>query len=204
MGCLVERTPVGPQVIHAPIARTNLDIAQPTDILLDIKSRPVFPSHSPADTNCRSGAKMQQPISTIGLVLYGFLTWLVPFAVSVLMMTRDGQPVLPIGTFKSLTIVVGSAVGAWLLVRVFRRRPIYKPAGLVVGLLWIGINIGLDLLILLPMTKMSLPDYFGDIALRYLVIPIMAPPPQESADQVGRRGPTAGSPLAFGAAPWTG
>ncbi|MFM9887285.1 MAG: hypothetical protein ACKVQT_30020 [Burkholderiales bacterium] len=117
---------------------------------------------------------MQQPISTIGLVLYGFLTWLVPFAVSVPLMGRDGQPVLPIGAFKSLMIVIGSAVGAWLLVRVFRRRPVFKPAGAVVGVLWIGINIGLDLLILLPMTKMSLPDYFGEIALRYLVIPIMA------------------------------
>lgn len=58
--------------------------------------------------------------------------------------------------------------------RVFRQRPAFKRAGLIVGLLWMGINVGLDLLILVPLTKMSLPDYFGDIALRYLVIPTMA------------------------------
>jgi hypothetical protein len=76
--------------------------------------------------------------------------------------------------FKSVMIVIGSAVGAWLLVRVFRQRPSLTHPGLVVGLLWLAINVGLDLLILVPMTKISLPDYFGEIALRYLVIPIMA------------------------------
>ena len=115
-----------------------------------------------------------KPISMIKLVLYGFLTWLIPFVVSVPLMGRDGQPLLPIGIFKSLMIVVGSAAGAWLLVRVFGQRPAFKHAGLVVGLLWFGVNVGLDLLILLPLTKMSLPDYLGDIGLRYLVIPIMA------------------------------
>jgi hypothetical protein len=110
----------------------------------------------------------------IQLFLYGFLTWLIPFVVAVPMMDRDGQPVLPIGVFKSLMIVVGTAVGAWLLVRVFRRLPAFKSAGAVVGLLWLGINVGLDLLVLLPMTRMSVPDYFGEIGLRYLLIPIMS------------------------------
>ena len=115
-----------------------------------------------------------KPISTIRLLWYGFLTWLIPFVFSVPLIGVDGQPILPSGTFKSLMIVVGSVVGAWLLVRVFRQRPAFKRAGLTVGLLWMGINVGLDLLILVPLTKMSLPNYFGDIALRYLVIPTMA------------------------------
>lgn len=115
-----------------------------------------------------------KPISTIKLFLYGFLTWLIPFVVSMPLMGKDGQPILPTGLFKSLMIVVGSAVGAWLLVRVFRQRPAFKHAGLIVGLLWFCINVSLDMLILVPLTKMSLPDYVGEIALRYLVIPIMA------------------------------
>jgi len=114
------------------------------------------------------------PISTIKLLLFGFLTWLIPFVASVPLMGRDGQPILPAGMFKSLMIIIGSAVGAWLLVRVFRRRPLFRHPGLVVGVLWLAINVGLDLLILVPLTKMSLPDYAGEIALRYLVIPIMA------------------------------
>jgi hypothetical protein len=51
---------------------------------------------------------------------------------------------------------------------------VVQASGLVVGLLWLAINVGLDLLILVPLTKMSLPDYASEIALRYLVVPIMA------------------------------
>ena len=65
------------------------------------------------------------PISTIKF-LFGFLTWLIPFVVSVPLVGSDGQPVLPTGMFKSLMIVIGSAVGAWLLVRVFRQRPSFR------------------------------------------------------------------------------
>ncbi len=114
------------------------------------------------------------PISTARAVLYGLLTWLIPFAVSVPFYGRDGKTVIPTGIFKSLMIVVGSAAGAWLLVRVFRRRPASPWAGLAIGLLWLGINLVLDLLILVPLAKMSLLSYFGEIGLRYLVIPIMS------------------------------
>lgn len=114
------------------------------------------------------------PISTSKLLLFGFLTWLVPFVVSVPLVGRDGQPVLPTGLFKSLMIVIGSAVGAWLLVRVFRQPPTFRHPGLVVGLLWLGINVALDLLILVPLTNMSLLNYASEIGLRYLVIPIIA------------------------------
>ena len=113
-------------------------------------------------------------MSLIKVLLFGFLTWLIPFVVSLPLVGRDGQPILPTGVFKSLMIVIGSAVGAWLLVGVFRQRPSFRHPGLVVGLLWLAINVGLDLLILVPLTKMSLWDYAGEIALRYLVIPIMA------------------------------
>jgi uncharacterized membrane protein YpjA len=114
------------------------------------------------------------PISLRKVTLYGVVSWVVPFAVGAILIGRNGQPRIPIGVFKSLMIVVGSAVGAWLLVRVFRRRPAFKHPGLVVGFIWLGINIVLDLLILVPLARMNLSDYFGEIALRYLVIPIMA------------------------------
>jgi len=128
------------------------------------------------------------PISTIKLLLFGFLTWLIPFVVSVPLVGRDGQSILPTGMFKSLMIVIGSAVGAWLLVRVFRQRPSFGHPGLVVGLLWLAINVGLDLLILVPLTKMRLPDYAGEIALRYLVIPIMAVAIDRAAATAGDAG----------------
>ncbi len=115
-----------------------------------------------------------QPISNVNLFLFGLLTWIIPFAASIPLIGKDGQPIVPQGVFKSLMIVIGSAVGAWLLVLVFRQRPTCRYPSLVVGLLWLAINIGFDLLILVPLTGMNLTDYAGEIALRYLAIPIMA------------------------------
>lgn len=108
------------------------------------------------------------------LALYGVYTWLIPFVTSIPFYSPQGTPVLPLGLFKSLMLVVGSATGAWLLVRTFRRWPSLRHAGWFVGILWLGINVGLDLLILVPFSKMSLPDCFSEIGLRYLVIPIMS------------------------------
>ena len=116
----------------------------------------------------------RRPISRAKIVFFGILTWLIPFVAAVPLVGRDGQPVLPTGTFKSLMIVIGSAVGGWLLMRVLRQQPPFRHPGVVVGLLWLAINVGMDLLVLIPMTQMRLSDYFGEIALRYLVIPIMA------------------------------
>lgn len=138
------------------------------------------------------------PMSTGKVILYGLLTWAIPFAVSVPLMGRDGRPVVPVGVFKSTMVVVGSAVGAWLLVQVLRRRPAYKSAGLIVGLIWLWINLGLDLLVLVPLAGMSWPDYFGEIGLRYLVIPIMGVAIDAAAGPVadGRGQPAGPDPAA--------
>lgn len=105
---------------------------------------------------------------------YGAMTWLVPFVVAISLVGRDGQPWIPVDLFKSLMVVVGAAVGAWGLVRVFRLRPRWGQAGLRVGLLWLAINVGLDLLVLVPMTGLTLSAYVMQIGVRYLTIPIMA------------------------------
>jgi len=115
-----------------------------------------------------------QPVSMPRLAAYGVLTWLVPFLVSIPFVGPDGTPRIPEEIFKSIMIVVGSGVGAWLLVAVFRRRPHFGHAGLVVGALWLVINLALDVAILLPLSGMRLGTYVGDIALRYLVIVFMA------------------------------
>lgn len=52
-------------------------------------------------------------------ILYGFLSWLIPFVVSVLLYTRDGKPVVEILFFKSIMVVVGSVSAAVLLVCYF-------------------------------------------------------------------------------------
>ena len=108
-------------------------------------------------------------------ILYGFLAWLIPFVVSFFFYTREGELTINIFLFKSIMIVVGSFSAAFLLVSYFKKiNAEYFKEGIIVGLTWFGINIILDLLILIPMSGMSIPDYFAQIGIRYLVIPAMS------------------------------
>jgi len=108
-------------------------------------------------------------------ILYGFLAWLIPFVASFFFYTREGELTINIFLFKSIMIVVGSFSAAFLLVSYFKKiNAEYFKEGIIVGLTWFGINIILDLLILIPMSGMSIPDYFAQIGIRYLVIPAMS------------------------------
>jgi len=72
-------------------------------------------------------------------------------------------------------IVIGSFSAAFLLVSYFQKiNTSYFKEGIIVGLIWFGINILLDLLVLIPMSGMSIADYFTQIGLRCLVIPAMS------------------------------
>ena len=107
-------------------------------------------------------------------ILYGFLSWLIPFVVAVFFYTREGVLTIDIFLFKTIMILVGSISAAFLLVSYFKKIDSnYLKEGIVVGIVWFSINILLDLLVLIPMSGMSIADYVPQIGLRYLVIPVM-------------------------------
>lgn len=107
-------------------------------------------------------------------LLYGFLSWFIPFAASFLFYTREGGLTIDIFLFKSIMIVVGSIAASILLISYFKNiNADYLKEGMILGLTWFCINILLDLVVLLPMSGMSVPDYFAQIGLRYVVIPVM-------------------------------
>ena len=107
-------------------------------------------------------------------VLYGFLAWLIPFVASFFFYSKEGLTI-DIFLFKSIMIVVGSISAAILLVSYFKKiSAAYLKEGIIVGIVWFGINILLDLLILIPMSGMSIADYFTQIGIRYLVMPAMS------------------------------
>ena len=107
-------------------------------------------------------------------ILYGFLAWLIPFIASFLFYTREGGLTIDIFLFKSIMIVVGTFSAAILLVSYFKRvNADYLKEGAIVGLTWFGISILLDLVVLIPMSGMSIADYFAQIGIRYLAIPAM-------------------------------
>jgi len=109
------------------------------------------------------------------IVLFGFLTWVIPFVISFFFYTKEGQAAIDLFLFKSIMIVVGSITGATLLVIYFKKLTgNYLQEGILIGTAWFLINIILDILVLLPMSKMPLGMYFSTIGLRYLIIPVMS------------------------------
>lgn len=105
--------------------------------------------------------------------IFGLLTWVIPFVVAMFFYTREGQLTINATTFKTIMIVVGAATGAFLLVLYFKKlEKNLLVEGMIIGILWFVINIILDLLILVPMSKMAVGTYFLHIGLRYLIIPI--------------------------------
>ena len=108
------------------------------------------------------------------IILYGFLTWLIPFVAAFFFYNPKGELTVDIFLFKSIMIVVGSISAAILLVIYFKHvTGNFQREGIRLGIFWFVLNILLDMIILIPMSGMSLPDYFAQIGLRYIVIPVM-------------------------------
>lgn len=108
-------------------------------------------------------------------IFFGILTWLIPFVVSFFFFNMSGELTIDKFLFKSIMIVVGSLTACTLLILYFKHvNSDYIKTGFVLGGLWLFINWVLDLVVLIPMSGMSYNDYFAEIGLRYLVIPIMS------------------------------
>lgn len=107
-------------------------------------------------------------------IMLGLASWAIPFAVSFAFIDRTGQLQIPQPLFKSLMVVIGGGVGAALLVAAFRRVRPSVLSGLALGVLWLAINLALDIAVLVPMSGMTVSGYLQDIGLRYLLLPIVA------------------------------
>ena len=106
---------------------------------------------------------------------YGFLTWLVPFLTATPLVSPDGVPRIDIFLFKKIMLLVGTATGTYLLVRLLgREQSDAFSAGVKVGFAWLVINLGLDAVILLPISGMGAREYMQSIGLTYFTIPMIA------------------------------
>jgi hypothetical protein len=113
-------------------------------------------------------------VRTPSLAFLGILSWLIPFAAAFAFFGPGGKLMVPQPLFKSAMVVIGSTAGVYLLVRAFRRVQPGFSNGLMLGLYWLAINLVLDFLVLLPISKMKPIDYLMDIGVRYLALPIIA------------------------------
>lgn len=108
-------------------------------------------------------------------LLLGFLSWLIPFAVSFLFFKPGGELAVPYATFKSAIMVVGTITGCYLLLRYFKFVDSeFVRNGIIVGVSWFAINIVLDALFLIPIMKATFADYFMSIGLGYICIPAIS------------------------------
>jgi uncharacterized membrane protein YpjA len=104
--------------------------------------------------------------------LLGFLSWLVPFAVSFIVFPlKKSNPPLFI-TLMSLAVLVA---GGALLTRYFRNRPVSVREAVLVGALWFFMNLVFDYPMFAygPM-KMTAPRYYSEIGMSYLTFPALA------------------------------
>ena len=113
------------------------------------------------------------------------LTWLIPFAAAIPFYGPSGL-VIDQQLFKSIMIVIGSITAAILIIWCF--RPVennFMHEAIVTGIVWLLANWILDLIVLVGLLGMTLPDYAAQIGLRYLVIPAMVIAAGVVADEVG-------------------
>jgi hypothetical protein len=102
----------------------------------------------------------------------GFLSWLIPFAVSFMVfpLKRANAPLF--GTLMGLVVLV---TGGALLNRYFRDRAVSVHEAMLVGMVWFSMNLVLDYPMFFygPM-KMTAWGYSSEIGLGYLAIPAVA------------------------------
>ncbi len=104
-------------------------------------------------------------------LLFGFLIWLAAFAVAFIIfpLRESSRPL-----FESIMPVVVTSATAAVSVMYFRVvKKDYLREGILLGCLWLAINVVIDLPLMLsssPM-QMTLGQYVADIAVTYLVIP---------------------------------
>lgn len=105
-------------------------------------------------------------------IVFGFLVWAVPFAVSFLIFPiRQSNRIM----FESIMpVIVAGAVVIFALLYFKNAISVSVWEGLRLGLIWLAISFLVDLVMFSsgPM-KMSFRDYVADVGIVYLMIPII-------------------------------
>lgn len=108
-------------------------------------------------------------------IFFGFLVWLIPFAISFAFVSPSGELKIDKIFFKTIMIIAGTFIGVSLIVKYFKtvENNLLKE-GIFLGLSWLLINWILDFFVVIPMANISYPTYFTEIGLRYLNFPIIS------------------------------
>lgn len=102
----------------------------------------------------------------------GFLLWVIPFVISMVIFPIKSSDVQLFDSI--LAVVTVLFVTIFGIVYFMRMDTGYLREGVVIGILWLGISIVIDLL-MFSRGPMAMPflEYIKDIGLGYLVYPIV-------------------------------
>jgi len=105
-------------------------------------------------------------------LLLGLASWLIPFAISFLIfpLKKSNAPL-----FQTLMALIVLVTAGALFQLYFRRRTVSVHEALLVGFLWLAVNLMMDYPMFAygPM-KMQAWTYYSEIGLDYLTIPAYA------------------------------
>lgn len=110
----------------------------------------------------------------IKILGYGFLMWLLPFLVSLVIFPIK-LSMTPL--FESLMPVIISITLISLLILYFRGiETNFLKETVILGISWFLISICIDLILFLPPSpmQMSFTNYMMDIGITYIMIPVIA------------------------------
>lgn len=105
--------------------------------------------------------------------LFGFLVWLVPFAVAFLIypMHESNRPFFE--SIMPVAITLSVVLFTFLYFKNVEKD--MRGEGVKLGLIFLFMSLVIDLILFMPESPMhmSFPDYLADIGVTYLMIPVL-------------------------------
>ncbi len=104
------------------------------------------------------------------IVLFGFLVWLIPFAVSFFIYPIKTPMYSLFESIMSILIAVSAVIFSCLYFRSIETN--FVMEGVVTGIVWFVIAVVMDLLMFLPASPMHMgfTDYMMAVGVKYLII----------------------------------
>jgi hypothetical protein len=109
------------------------------------------------------------------VMMFGLISWLVPYGVSMVFMGADGFVHSDYAFYRTVMLITVMLTTAVLLAAHFRSiSQSFFREGVLVGMLWLEMNLSLDLLVVLPYSGMGVVNYLAQVGIDYVAIPLLA------------------------------
>ena len=103
---------------------------------------------------------------------FAVLVWLVPFIVAIVVFPFHDSWRALFESVMAVTVAAAAVIFGWLHLK--KLPEVATSDGVLLGLIWWAVCVAIDLpLITAGPMEMTLPEYFADIGLTYVSIPII-------------------------------